>query len=91
MGCLVALIALVSPRLAVFLLWLFTDRMRIAFDSGLIALLGFFFLPWTTLVYALAYAPFGGVSGLGWVFVAIALFADLASYGSGERARRDRS
>lgn len=91
MGCLIAIIALVSPRLAVFLLWLFTDRLRIAFDSGFAGFLGFLFLPWTTLVYALAYAPIGGVSALGWVFVAIALLADLASYGSGERSRRDRA
>ncbi|WCO67236.1 hypothetical protein PO878_00680 [Iamia majanohamensis] len=90
MGCLVALIALISPRLAIFLMWLFTDRLRIAFDSGWVGLLGFLFLPWTTLVYALAYAPFGGVTDLGWVLVGIALFADLASYGSGERSRRRR-
>lgn len=91
MGCLVAIIALVSPRLAVFLMWLFTDRLKIAFDSGFAGLLGFLFLPWTTLVYALAYAPLRGVGFLGWVFVAIALMADLASYGSGERSRRQRS
>ena len=89
MGCLVALIALVSPRLAVFLLWLFTDRMRIAFDSGLIALLGFFFLPWTTLGLRAGLRPVRRRLGPGVGFVAIALFADLASYGSGERARRE--
>ena len=32
-GCLVAIAAMLSPRLAVFLVWLFTDRMSIAFDS----------------------------------------------------------
>ncbi len=90
MGCLLALISLISPRLAVFFLWLFTDRLEIAFDSGFAGFLGFLFLPWTTLVYALAYAPVRGVSTLGWIFVAIALFADVASYGNGERSRRQR-
>lgn len=91
MGCLVAIIAMVSPRLAVFLMWLFTDRLKIAFDSGVAGFLGFLFLPWTTLVYALVYAPFRGVSFLGWIFVAIALMADLGSYGSSARAQRERA
>lgn len=90
MGCLIAIVAMASPRLAVFLLWLFTDRLRIAFDSGFAGFLGFLFLPWTTLVYALVYAPLGGVSALGWILVAIALVADIGSYGSGERSRRER-
>lgn len=90
MGCLIAIIAMVSPRLAVFLMWLFTDRLKIAFDSGFAGFLGFLFLPWTTLVYALVYAPFRGVSVLGWICVAVALMADLGAYGSGERSRRKR-
>jgi len=32
-GCLVALVAIVSPRFAIFLVWAFTDRMTIAFNS----------------------------------------------------------
>jgi hypothetical protein len=64
MGCLLALLALFSPRLAIFFLWLFTDRMRIAFTSGLLAVVGFLFLPWTTLAFAAAYQPVQGVKGL---------------------------
>ena len=56
-GCIVALAAFISPRLAVFFLWLFTDRMSIAFDSFWWGFLGFIFLPWTTLAWAVAYAP----------------------------------
>ena len=32
-GCLVALAAFLSPRFAIFLIWLFSDRMSIAFGS----------------------------------------------------------
>lgn len=39
MPCLVALFALISPRLAIFLLWLFTDRMTLAFTSGMAGIL----------------------------------------------------
>ena len=90
MGCLVALIALVSPRLAFALVWIFSDRVDIAYDNGFVPFLGLLFLPWTALIYAFAYAPFGGVSGLGWVFVTLGLLADLASYGAGEGGRRSR-
>ena len=51
-GCLVAIAAMLSPRLAIFLVWLFGDRMSIAFNSFWIALIGFIFLPWTTLAWA---------------------------------------
>ncbi len=88
-GCLVVLIAWVSPRFALFVVWIFTDRLSIALDSFLIGALGFVFLPYTTLFWALAYAPFGGVSGLGWLLVAFGFFADLASWsGSGREAQR---
>ena len=50
--CLVALISLLSPRLALFLLWIFGDLLSRAFSSWVIPLLGFFLLPWTTLTYA---------------------------------------
>src|SRR6266542_3515430 len=75
-GCLVALAAFVSPRLAIFLVWLFTDRMDVAFDSFWWALLGFIFLPWTTLAWAVAYAPVRGVTGFGWFGVGSGALAD---------------
>lgn len=92
MGCLVILLALISPRFALVVLWLFTDEVSSAYESAWIPVLGFVFLPWTTFVYALAWAP-GGVSTLGWVFVALALLADLTSWArSADRraARRAR-
>src|ERR671937_237408 len=52
MGCLLVLLALISPRLVLFLLWIFSDVLSRAFDSWIIPLLGFFLLPWTTLAYA---------------------------------------
>jgi hypothetical protein len=91
MGCLIALIAMLSPRAAFGLVWLFSDRVNIAFSNHLVPLLGLLFLPWTALIYTVAYDPLRGVSALGWVFVVIAFVIDIASYGSGERERRARS
>jgi len=89
-GCFVALAAFISPRLAIVLTWIFSDRMAIAFDSFWIAFLGFVFLPWTTLAWAFAYAPVEGVTGFGWFIVAFAFVCDLMTHASSAQARRDR-
>jgi hypothetical protein len=46
------------------------------------------FLPWTALVYVLAWAPLTGVSALGWAFVALGFVADIATYSSRSAQRR---
>jgi len=90
MGCLFALVSAFSARLALFLVWLFTDRLTIAFRSGWEGILGFIFIPYATLFYALVYAPGKGVDGFGWVIVALGLLLDLSSSVLGSRARRRR-
>jgi|ERR1700733_7057570 hypothetical protein len=90
MGCLLALVAAFSARLALFFVWLFTDRLTVAFRSGWEGLLGFVFLPYATLFYALVYAPGKGVDAFGWVIVALGVLFDLSSHAFGHRARRRR-
>lgn len=90
-GCLVALGAMVSPRLALAIVWLLTDQTTHAFDRFWVGLVGFLFLPWTTLVWALAYAPGRGVRGFGLVLVAFAFFVDLSTHAAASRARRERT
>jgi hypothetical protein len=90
MGCLVILFALISPRLALFVLWLFSDLLSRAFDSWLVPLLGFFLLPWTTLAYAAMWgAGPNGVSGFEWFIVILAFVFDLGSYAQGNRRRSE--
>ena len=87
MGCFVALIALISPRLALVLLWLFGDLLSRAYDSWAVPLIGFFILPWTTLTYA-AFWDWGSgrhVTGIEWFFVAFAFVVDIGSYTQGRR------
>jgi len=84
------LAAMISPRFAVFLLWAFTERMDIAFDSFWWALIGFVFLPWTTLAWAIAYAPDAGVTGFGWFVVGLGVFFDVSTLLGGSQARRER-
>jgi hypothetical protein len=91
MGCLLALLAAISPRFVIFLLWIFTDRLSIAFRSGWEGLLGFLLLPYTTLFYALVYAPGKGVDTFGWVIVALGVLLDLSTLTNGARVRRRRA
>jgi hypothetical protein len=86
-GCLLALFAWISPRFVLGLLYVFTNRLTLAFTSGWEGLLGFFLVPYTTLFYALVYRPGIGVRGFGWVVVAVGLFLDLSSLDAGRRAR----
>jgi hypothetical protein len=87
-GCLFALISAFSARLALFFVWLFTDRLTIAFHSGWVGILGFIFFPYATLFYALAYMPGRGLDGLGWFVVALGFLLDLSSDLYSSRSRR---
>jgi hypothetical protein len=89
MGCFVALFALISPRLALFVIFLFSDLLSRAFDSWVIPFLGFFLLPWTTLAYAAMWSVgTDRVSGFEWFIVILAFVVDLASWAGRDRARR---
>jgi hypothetical protein len=86
MPCLAVLLALISPRLALFAVFLFSNLLSRAFDSWVVPLLGFFLLPWSTLAYALMWdTGRGPVEGFEWVIVALGFLADLASYAGGGR------
>ena len=88
MCCLLVLLAFFTPRIVLFLLWLFTDYLSRAFETALWPILGFFFLPATTIGYAIAQNEFGGLSGLGIVAVLIGLAVDIGLIGGGARQRQ---
>jgi hypothetical protein len=93
MGCLVALFALISPRLALIALWIFGDLLSRAFSSWLLPLIGFFVAPWTTLTYAALWDWSSGhhVHGIDWFFVALAFMVDATSVIGGRMARMSDS
>ncbi len=90
MPCLVVLLALISPRLALFAIWLFSDILSRSFDGWVVPLIGFFVLPWTTLAYAGMWsAGTNEVYGFEWFIVGLAFVIDLGSYAGGSRGKRD--
>ena len=91
MPCLIALLALISPRLALFFIFLFSNMLDRAFEGWLLPLVGFFLLPWTTLAYTVMWdTGTGTVDGFEWFIVILAFVADLASYAGGRSYRYER-
>jgi hypothetical protein len=88
--CLGAVLLFFGPRVLLFLTWLLTDWYR-AFESGLVAVLGFVFLPWTSLAWMwLFFRHHGDMSG-GYVLVlAAGAVMDLSTYGSSHVAGQRR-
>ena len=78
----------IGPRIAFFAVWIFGERVQHAFSSWAWALLGVVFLPWTSLMYVLAWGPAYGVSGFGWVVVGLGVILDVATYSG--RFAKDR-
>jgi hypothetical protein len=88
MPCLAVVLALISPRLALFAVWLLSDILGRAFESWLLPVLGFFLLPWTTLAYAIMWdTGTHAVTGFEWFVVVVAFLADLGAHGGTGRRR----
>lgn len=81
MPCFVGCIAVAFPRVALFLVWFFgDDYFSRAFGTWLWPLLGFFFLPLTTLAFAFGINSLGhggDMSPVGWLLVLVGLAGDL--------------
>ena len=89
--CLMSLAAALSPRFVIVFMWIFTERLTIAFNSWWIGFAGFLLLPWTTVMYALCYQPILGISGFGYVLVGLGVVLDVMSYAGGGRTAQQRT
>ena len=89
-GCLLTGILTLAPRLVLLFVWLFTARLSAAFEGFLIPLLGFLFLPFTTLAYVFVWDEQSGVTGGAWLLVAGGLVFDLGTYALSRYANRLR-
>ncbi len=89
MPCLIGLVAIAFPRLAIVVLYLLTNFFERAYHSILLLLLGFIFLPLTTIVYAWIVNTGHALAGIYMVAIIIAVLADLGLLGTGRYSRRD--
>jgi uncharacterized oligopeptide transporter (OPT) family protein len=90
MPCLLLLLTLAFPRVAIVLLYLLSNFLERAYHSLLIIILGFLFLPVTTIVYAWVVNSHHPVEGLYLVAVIVSVLIDLGLLGHGARSRRSR-
>ncbi len=90
MPCLFVLFAAFAPRLLLIFMWIARPTvMGQAFETVLMPLLGFIFLPFTTLMWVLLWAGSGGnVTGFDWVWIGIAVLLDLGHWVGGAANRR---
>jgi len=89
MGWFFFLSSMFWPRLFILAWWIFSDLLGRAYSTALIPIVGFFVLPWTTLVYAMCWGRSSDrVFGWEWVLVALAFAVDIATYAGGRSLRR---
>jgi hypothetical protein len=87
--CLVIFALIFSPRLVMVIWWLLDmARWSATFDNALVPILGFIVAPWTTLMFVLV--AVGGVNGIDWLWLGVAVVVDLASLGGGAARGRAR-
>ena len=91
MCCAIAVLGLLGPRVAIVFWWLVEPaRWNLVWNGQyILPILGFAFLPWTTLVFTAVWS-LAGLSGWGWIFVGLAVMLDLATYGGGAFGNRER-
>jgi len=88
MPCVLALIALLFPRALIVVLWLFTDWFSGVFSTVLWPVLGFLFLPITTLWYSVVINYYGGQwTTVNIILMVVAILIDMGSWGGGYKSR----
>ena len=84
MGCILVLIALAVPRVMLTFVFLLTDWIGRAFETRLWPILGFVFMPYTTLAYMAAMLNNGHALAGGWLALFIvAVLVDAGHWGGG--------
>jgi hypothetical protein len=87
--CLVALLSLFIPRIVLFFIWLFSDAFSRAYETIVWPVLGFIFVPYTTLAYMGAMLYNNHEVNVFWgIVIVVAVLADLGSLSSGPVSRR---
>jgi hypothetical protein len=90
MPCLLVLGIMMFPRVVLILMWLFSNILDRAYHGLVIPLLGFIFLPITTIVYAWLIYNHLPIAGINVFFLIVAVLLDAGSHGGGANYYRGR-
>lgn len=91
MCCFVVVGMLIFPRVALALMWFFSNYLQRAYHGAMLwPLLGFFFLPFTTIVYAWELNSGMPTTGINLLWLLIAVLIDLGGLGGGARRQSQR-
>jgi hypothetical protein len=81
-GCINAVLGIILPRFALLVAWYNDPQGWIAaIGSGFLLFAGWFFLPWTTLIYGITQR--NGIGVIDVIFIVFAIAADVGTYGFG--------
>jgi hypothetical protein len=87
-GCFIAFFIAFAPRLVLILAWIFSARWEVVWQTWLWPLLGIIFLPYTTVMYMLAYNPVTGIAGWDWMWIGLGVLLDLMKWGQIANSRK---
>jgi uncharacterized oligopeptide transporter (OPT) family protein len=90
MPCLLVLAILAFPRIVLILMWLFSHILDTAYHGLVLPLLGFIFLPITTIVYAWMVSSHLPIQGVNLLIIVIAVLLDAGSHGGAGYSRSRR-
>jgi hypothetical protein len=90
MPCLLVLAVLAFPRVVLVCMYLLSNYLQRAYENILIPVLGFFFLPVTTIVYAWLVNTKSPLEGINLLYLIVAVLIDAGGLGGGEWHRRRR-
>ena len=90
MPCLLLLLVLLFPRIVLVVLFLFSHYLQRAYHNLLILLVGFIFLPLTTLTYAWLENSRLPIQGVYLLLLIVAVIIDIGGLSGGEFHRRRR-
>ena len=90
MPCLLVIVLLAFPRVVLVLMFLMSNYLQRAYHDLIVPILGFLFLPLTTIVYAWLVNSHLPLEGINLIYLIIAVIVDVGGLGGGDYHRRQR-
>ena len=90
MPCLLVVLVLAFPRVILVLMFLLSNYLQRAYHDLILPIIGFIFLPLTTIAYAWMVNNRMALEGINLLILVVAVIIDLGGLGGGEWHRRRR-